>query len=158
MARRQHKVKTTPSSLPALNTDTYPGPQSLTGLTVCVSAAEVPAANTPGSGGRNPPRFYFRHLEPLSTYHKFLSLGSRAVFLLSRSLLSLSSFHQRWQQNCGPHSALINSLHEEDHQTCKPAPLTHARSEGSLSFCFSIASSLSVCPPEGRACAEGLHG
>lgn len=71
---------------------------------------------------------------------------------------SLSSFHQRWQQNCGPHSALINSLHEEDHQTCKPAPLTHARSEGSLSFCFSIASSLPVCPPEGRACAEGRHG
>lgn len=71
---------------------------------------------------------------------------------------SLSSFHQRWQQNCGPHSALINSLHEEDHQTCKPAPLTHARREGSLSFCFSISSSLPVCPPEGRACAEGRHG
>lgn len=93
MARRQHKVKTTPSSLPALNTDTYPGPQSLTGLTVCVSAAEVPAANTHQGQEAGPlSAFTFGHLEPLSTYHKFRSLGSRAVFLCSRSLLPFPLF------------------------------------------------------------------
>lgn len=56
---------------------------------VCDSAAKAPAANTwvRRQELSQPPCFSLQHLEPLSTYHKFLFLGSYAVFPLSLPFL-----------------------------------------------------------------------
>lgn len=134
MALRQRKVyiyiyikktTTTPSSLPALNTDTHPGPQSLTGLQFVSPLPRCPQQTHQGQEAGGALRAFtfgiWNHSRPITNS----SLLAAGQFSFSRSLsLALSrspssSFHQRWQQNCGPHSALINSLHEEDHQTCK---------------------------------------